>query len=823
MDADGATASLRTSLRRWPLQRKVAALLVLAAGVPPLLVASLLLRDERKLRRDLNEAVLRARVDQVGGTLEARAQAYAGLVARYATDPDFIAFSESAGAARQRLQPGVQARLVSVLRADPSLQGTSIMDASGVVIASTDPVVGRRLAHRGYFRNALSGDLAPELFLGVPAVGRAPLVAFPAPIKSGGRLVGIYVALARAEAFWEVMRTANEGAAPDSYYTLFDRDGVRIGHSADASLLFRPAAPLSAEATRRMLDSQRFQERTAELLASPEPFPLEVLGVPGVTTFRRFSPVNHAWNLGVSRFFPSLGWTLVAMIPERHVEVRAIDIVPQAVPPTVIGLVLALVGGAILMRQIVNPIRKLAAAAAALERGAPVAPHLDIDAGVGDDVGALLSAFRSMAASLTERDRQLWAGFRDLRQVLDSVGQGFLAADPEGRLATVHSAVTETWFGPMRVGEPLWDYFGNCDPGYAGALRQSWPDLADAAQAADAPSTLPTSVQCADRAFEVAYQTVRSQGRLERVILVITDVTAVLAQQIAERQLEAELRQAQKLEAVGQIAAGVAHEINTPIQYIGDGTRFTKDSFSAVAEVLRLQQEALATAELPEETKERLRAAGEAADLGYVMEEVPKALVQVLDGVQRVSAIVRAMKEFAHPDQKEMVPTDLNRALGATLEISRNEYKYVADVDTDLGELPMVSCHAGDLNQVFLNIIVNAAHAIGDVVKGTSQKGQIRVKTRLEGDDVVVTISDTGGGIPWQLRDKVFEPFFTTKPVGKGTGQGLAIARSVVRNHGGQLSFDSEVGKGTVFTIRLPCRCGAPPERGAGDARERAP
>jgi signal transduction histidine kinase len=414
-------------------------------------------------------------------------------------------------------------------------------------------------------------------------------------------------------------------------------------------------------------------------------------------------------------------------------------------------------------------------------------------------------AFRSMAATLTERDRNLRAGNNDLRQVLDSVGEGLLAADPAGSISGVHSAVMETWFGPVRPGEPLWRYLGREDSAFAFTLEQGWKQLADAGIPFErALALLPARIEREGHTFDVAYRSVEAQGRLERVILVITDVTEQLAQQIAERQLEAELRQAQKLEAVGQLASGIAHEINTPIQYVGDGTRFVKDAFTSVAEVLRVHQAALGSVQLPSEVEVRLRSAVEAADLDYILEEVPKASAQVLEGVQRVSSIVRAMKEFAHPDQKEMVPMDLNRALSATLEISRNEYKYIADVQTDYGDVPLVCCHAGELNQVFLNIIVNAAHAIADVVEETKGRGVIGVRTRAEAGHVIVAISDTGGGIPCEIQDKIFDPFFTTKPVGRGTGQGLAIARSVVKKHAGQLTFTTEPGRGTTFVVRLP-------------------
>jgi signal transduction histidine kinase len=198
-------------------------------------------------------------------------------------------------------------------------------------------------------------------------------------------------------------------------------------------------------------------------------------------------------------------------------------------------------------------------------------------------------------------------------------------------------------------------------------------------------------------------------------------------------------------------------------------------------------------------------AAEETADLTYLITSAPAAIERSMEGLRRIADIVRSMKEFAHPDQKEMTPIDLNQAFMSTLTIASNEYKYVADVETALGALPPVTCHAGEMNQVFLNILVNAAHAIADVVKGSERRGRITVASRREGDDVVVSISDTGGGIPEPIRDRIFDPFFTTKEVGKGTGQGLAIARSVVVDkHGGEIAVQTELGQGTTFLIRLP-------------------
>jgi PAS domain S-box-containing protein len=281
-----------------------------------------------------------------------------------------------------------------------------------------------------------------------------------------------------------------------------------------------------------------------------------------------------------------------------------------------------------------------------------------------------------------------------------------------------------------------------------------------------------------------------------------------MARDITGRDIaEMELRQAQKLESVGRLASGIAHEINTPIQFVGDNTRFLGDSFAALKNLIEkfgeLSQAAASGAVSPDLLGE-VRRLEEESDCAYLLEEIPQAIKQTLEGVDRVATIVRAMKEFAHPENKGMAPADVNRALLSTITVARNEWKYVADLDTELTHLPLVVCNVGDLNQVFLNLLVNAAHAIADVA-GNGGKGRITIGTAAEGDKVHISIADTGAGIPESIRSKIFDPFFTTKEVGRGTGQGLAIARSViVDRHKGSLTFESEVGKGTTFHIRLP-------------------
>jgi two-component system NtrC family sensor kinase len=275
-----------------------------------------------------------------------------------------------------------------------------------------------------------------------------------------------------------------------------------------------------------------------------------------------------------------------------------------------------------------------------------------------------------------------------------------------------------------------------------------------------------------------------------------------------QERLETELGHARKLEAVGQLAAGIAHEINTPAQFLGDSLQFVKEAFDEVLALMERYRGCvmeLARDGPREDVLQALREWEEAADIHYLREHVPGSFARCFEGLSRVTSIVRAMKEFAHPDQREKSPADINQALRATLTIARNEYKYVADVETEFSELPPVACHIGDLNQVFLNLLVNAAHAIGDAVTGSERRGAIRVRTALEGANVRIEIEDTGSGIPAAVRSRIFEPFFTTKEVGKGTGQGLAIARSiVVDKHKGSLTFETVEGKGTTFTIRIP-------------------
>jgi PAS domain S-box-containing protein len=297
----------------------------------------------------------------------------------------------------------------------------------------------------------------------------------------------------------------------------------------------------------------------------------------------------------------------------------------------------------------------------------------------------------------------------------------------------------------------------------------------------------------------------------KQLVCVLRDITDMKKAEKEREELEIQLRQAQKLEAIGQLAAGIAHEINTPIQYVSDNTRFMQDAFGAASTVLEAYERLLQAVRRGPVVDPSLIAGVEAAiakaDLDYLVQEAPRAVTQSLEGLKRVATIVRAMKEFSHPGGEEKQTIDLNHAIENTVTVCRNEWKYVAEMVMDLDPtLSMVPCLPGDLNQVTLNLVVNAAHAIADAISGTERsKGTIRISTRQDRDWVEIRIGDTGTGIPEEHRGKIFTPFFTTKEVGKGTGQGLAISRAVVvSKHGGTIRYETEVGKGTTFIIRLP-------------------
>ncbi len=387
------------------------------------------------------------------------------------------------------------------------------------------------------------------------------------------------------------------------------------------------------------------------------------------------------------------------------------------------------------------------------------------------------------------------------RAIMDNLPIGLLVLGRDMELVEANKRM-RSWFGPL------------CEQSGPG----SFPAFVEGLQADYLPATVSGVLGSGEgRRLQVQLELTRGTRMFQITVdLIPTDaagnksVIIMFEDQTEALTLERELRQAQKLEAIGQLAAGIAHEINTPVQYVGDNIRFLADSFTALLSVLKGYEEFFQAEQAREAQKtwhDAIESLRQDADLDFLREEIPVTVQQSLEGVGRVSNIVRAMKEFSHPGSTEKVQVDINKALQSTITVSRNEWKYGADLETDFADdLPPVSCLPAELNQVFLNLIVNAAHAIDARVKnGDFIKGRIRVSTRVEKDQVVIEVADNGTGIPESIRYRIYDPFFTTKGVGKGTGQGLAIARDiVVEKHGGTINCQTREGEGTTFTISLP-------------------
>jgi two-component system, NtrC family, sensor kinase len=345
--------------------------------------------------------------------------------------------------------------------------------------------------------------------------------------------------------------------------------------------------------------------------------------------------------------------------------------------------------------------------------------------------------------------------------------------------------------------------------GYAADEVMGQPlTVLDSAAADDILRTVSEFTPGMSTSFETAH--VRRDGAAIRVRVTLTrpagwadKLVAIARDMTADRACEEESQQESKLESLGRLAAGLAHEINSPIQFVGDNARFLEEAYQELIRVVEVYRGLIDTSSPMSwmERQARVREAEAGIDFDFLQKEIPSAVAQTLEGVERVSTIVRAMKTFSHPGLKAQAPADLNEALAATVTVTRHQISEVADMSLDLAALPPVRCNIADLNQVFLNLIINAA----DAIQETGRRGLITVATELDGTDVVVRIGDSGGGIPETIRSKIFDPFFTTKEVGKGSGQGLPLVRGVVQEgHGGSVTVDSVVGQGTTFSVRIP-------------------
>jgi signal transduction histidine kinase len=296
----------------------------------------------------------------------------------------------------------------------------------------------------------------------------------------------------------------------------------------------------------------------------------------------------------------------------------------------------------------------------------------------------------------------------------------------------------------------------------------------------------------------------------ERTSQLVERTTELEKQTSKNQMLQIQLLQSQKLESIGQLAAGIAHEINTPMQFISDNMEFLNDCVDRLFEVVDSYEGNLDLEKPDKSWETRWKEMSDVVTQSHfakIREEVPKAIDESLEGIQRVIHIVRAMQQFSHPGTTKKVGSDMNDAIRSAATITRNRWKYVAELELDLdNDLPTVPCLPAEINQVLLNLIVNAADAIAEKAKDKDEeKGKITVRSRLDGDYVLIEVEDTGCGISDEIRSRIFDPFFTTKDVGKGTGQGLAISyNAVVDKHQGKLEVDSTPGVGSVFRVYLP-------------------
>ena len=392
--------------------------------------------------------------------------------------------------------------------------------------------------------------------------------------------------------------------------------------------------------------------------------------------------------------------------------------------------------------------------------------------------------------------------------LLTSAGEGFVGLGPDGIVTFANPAAAQLfgWSGVDLAGRHFAQVvFHGCPPERP-CSATTCPILRPIADG-EPQKVTDAAFQRQDRTvIRVDYLSTpaREQDRVVGVVLTFRDVSE-------QRRLEALHMQGQKLEALGQLAAGIAHEINTPMQYVGDNVFFMDTAFADFMKLLDEYRRVVALLQ-PESSQPdlfvSLADAENVADMAYLSESIPKAIASTQEGIARVRKIVYAMKEFSHPGRAEKAFEDLNHAIECTTTISANTWKHVARLDMILDRaLPKVNCHLGEINQVILNLIVNAAHAIEDKQRQDPQGslGCITIETRVKGEMVEIRISDTGGGIPLEVQHRLFEPFFTTKEVGRGTGQGLTLARTmIVDRHGGRVSFTTEVGRGTTFTVGLP-------------------
>jgi two-component system NtrC family sensor kinase len=410
---------------------------------------------------------------------------------------------------------------------------------------------------------------------------------------------------------------------------------------------------------------------------------------------------------------------------------------------------------------------------------------------------------------LAERDRiAVRAAAADERYswLAENVPVGVLVSEPSGRIVAVNASLSQMLGYENRaelMQRPVTELY--CNPGDRNrALQEVFSQSGTVARELNWRRKDGSPIPVVGYA-RVVGEPHDADARIEAIIADRTDHHRLEEER---RRLDQEQRLSARLTAVGSLAAGIAHEINTPMQYVSDSVYYLEQAISGVARLLPAYRALVAQAQgigRLQTAIEEIHATEEATDVSFLSEAAGKAVLRALDGIERVTRIVRAMREFAHVDHGERTPIDLNHIIGTTLTVCKNEYKHLATVETEYGDLPNVWGQSGELSQVLLNVIVNAAHAIELQKTRDARDGHIHIATRTEGAMAAITIRDNGTGMPESIMPRIFDPFFTTKEVGKGTGQGLAIVRTViVERHKGKVLVDTKLGVGTTFKLLIP-------------------
>lgn len=764
------TTTARLFTRRWTLQARFL-LAFFSVGILPLgLIGLSVATLDRRVIAEQSARELTGLAHGLANQLDAYLAGMLSDTQAIAALPDLVS-----------MDPARQGALLrDLFHHYPAFARLSIFDLSGQLLASSHPGTLPSVAARESFRTAVGRGHQAWMLAGAFSTPQRSLLVMHTPMRDAERrVVGVLGAIVELENFSGVVGRMPVGEGGRAF--VLDAAGRVLLHPDRAAVQERH-------------DYSWFGVPTGGRPASAATVRYESEGEARVAGY---APLSNA------------GWTVVVERPETEVLAPAMRSWRLALAGLGTSAILAIVAAIVLARMLTRPVRQLIAATCAFGTGDATTPLPAITSGASE-LGTLVNAFAAMREAVARREEALGQAEAAARsahqqtvQVLAAIPSILIGLDTDTRI-TWWNAAAERTFGLAAaevVGQPL----GTCEI--------PWDGSANLAALATCRNT-----GAPVRLDDVRFQRLGAKARFLEITLTPMQDTAgddmgalLLGEDVTERKvLQSQLVQAQKLESIGQLAAGIAHEINTPTQYVGDNTRFLQEAFTDLARLLetyaaflRAYKEGTAAEALVREVE----ATAAQIDVAYLTAEIPQAIQQSLEGIARVATIVHAMKEFSHPGTEEKTAIDLNRAVESTITIARNEWKYVAEMVTDFAPgLPPVPCLPGELNQVVLNIVINAAHAIADVVGNRTQgRGTITVSTRQDGDWAELRIADTGTGIPAAVRDRVFDPFFTTKEVGKGTGQGLAMAHTVVvEKHGGTITFETAEGRGTTFIIRLP-------------------